>query len=378
MTLPTYSMRDLLEAGIHFGHHPRRWNPKMSKYIYGVRNGVHIIDLEQTYPMLYQAMEAVNKIVAQGGRVLFVGTKRQASKTVAEAALKCGQYYVNHRWLGGMLTNWNTISQSITRLNKLDERLAAGPIEGPEKGPEEASDGSAGLTKKELLSLTRQRDKLELTLGGIKEMGGVCDALVIIDTIKEQTAVKEAVKLGIPIIAVVDTNSDPDPIDYPIPGNDDAIRSIEFYCNMLAGSILEGIQQQMLDIGMDVGASDEVIDTLPAESKIKKAKATAAKTPSKAAAKTAATPKGTAIKTPIVKAAPAKKPAPIAKKAAPAIKPAAKAPVAKKAALLKKPTVAKAPVAKKAALLKKPAAKAPAKAAPKPKAKVTASAKTKK
>ena len=211
MALPTFTMRQLLEAGVHFGHTTRRWNPRMSPYLFGERNGVHIIDLEQTVPLLHQALSFARQIVSNGGRVLFVGTKRQASERIAEAAQRCGQYYVNHRWLGGMLTNWKTISHSIKRLREIEDRLAEENI---------------GLTKKELLNLTRERDKLERALGGIKEMGGLPDVLVVIDTNKEHIAVAEARKLGIPVIAVVDSNSDPNGLMFPVPGNDDAIRAI--------------------------------------------------------------------------------------------------------------------------------------------------------
>ncbi|MFZ0693345.1 MAG: 30S ribosomal protein S2 [Alphaproteobacteria bacterium] len=242
MALPTFTMRQLLEAGVHFGHHTRRWNPKMGQYIFGVRNGIHIIDLQQTVPMLYRAMEAARNVVAGGGRVLFVGTKRQAALPVAEAAKRCGQYFVNHRWLGGMLTNWQTISQSIHRLREMDEKL---------------SNENIGLTKKELLQLTRERDKLERALGGIKEMGGLPDILFVIDTIKEQIAIKEAAKLGIPVIAVLDSNSDPDGIPFAIPGNDDAMRAIELYCQLVSDAILDGLQQEMISSGADIGASAE-------------------------------------------------------------------------------------------------------------------------
>jgi len=242
MALPTFTMRQLLEAGVHFGHHTRRWNPKMAQYLFGVRNGIHIIDLQQTVPMLYRAMEAARNVVAGGGRVLFVGTKRQAALPVAEAAKRCGQYFVNHRWLGGMLTNWQTISQSIHRLREMDEKL---------------SNENIGLTKKELLQLTRERDKLERALGGIKEMGGLPDILFVIDTIKEQIAIKEAAKLGIPVIAVLDSNSDPDGIPFPIPGNDDAMRAIELYCQLVSDAILDGLQQEMVSSGADIGAAEE-------------------------------------------------------------------------------------------------------------------------
>jgi small subunit ribosomal protein S2 len=249
MSVPTFTMRQLLEAGVHFGHHTRRWNPKMGPYIFGVRNGVHIIDLEQTVPLLYRAMNAVRDTVAGGGRVLFVGTKRQAAERVADAAKKCGQYYVNHRWLGGMLTNFKTISQSIKRLRELEEQL----------GQEHS-----GLTKKELLNLTREKEKLERALGGIKEMGGLPDILVVIDTNKEAIAVQEAGRLNIPVVAVLDSNSDPEGVAYPIPGNDDAIRAIELYCDMISRAVVAGLQQEMIAAGVDVGEGEEVpAETLP-------------------------------------------------------------------------------------------------------------------
>ena len=231
MALPTFTMRQLLEAGVHFGHVTRRWNPKMQQYIFGTRQGVHILDLQQTVPMLYQAMQTVYDIVSGGGRVLFVGTKRQASQPIAEAAMKCGQYYVNHRWLGGMLTNWKTISNSIRQLKKLEEQLG-----------DEESEETLGLTKKELLKLTRQRDKLDRALGGIKEIGGIPDLMFVIDRNKEAIAVAEANKLGIPVIAVLDSNTDPDGIEFPIPGNDDSIRAINLYCDLISGAVLSGIQ----------------------------------------------------------------------------------------------------------------------------------------
>jgi len=243
MALPTFTMRQLVEAGVHFGHNTRRWNPKMSSYLFGIRNGIHIIDLQQSVPMLHRAMQAVRDVTAGGGRVLFVGTKHQASSIVAEGARRCGQYFVNHRWLGGMLTNWKTISQSIKRLRELDEQLTSGAL--------------GGLTKKEQLVLQRERDKLERALGGIKEMGGLPDILFIIDTNKEQLAVQEANKLGIPVVAVIDSNSDPAGITYPIPGNDDAIRAIQTYCDLMAGAVLDGIQAEITRGGGDVGASVE-------------------------------------------------------------------------------------------------------------------------
>lgn len=240
MAIPSFTMRQLLEAGVHFGHQTRRWNPKMSPYLFGARNGVHIIDLQQTVPMLYQALEAIRATVAQGGRVLFVGTKRQAAEAVAAAAKRCGQYYVNHRWLGGMLTNWKTMSNSIKRLKDFDEQI----------GGEDT-----GLTKKELLNLTRERDKLERALGGIKDMGGLPDILFIIDTNKEAIAVEEARRLSIPVIAILDSNSDPAGIKFPVPGNDDALRAIELYCELVAGSVLDGLQAEMSAAGIDVGAA---------------------------------------------------------------------------------------------------------------------------
>ncbi len=242
MALPAFSMRQLLEAGVHFGHNTRRWNPKMSPFLFGARSGIHIIDLQQTVPMLHQAMSTVRNTVAGGGRVLFVGTKRQAATRVADAAKRCGQYYVNHRWLGGMMTNWATISKSIRRLRDLDVQLAGETV---------------GLTKKELLGLTREQEKLERALGGIKEMGGLPDILFVIDTNKEAIAVAEATKLGIPVIAVIDSNSDPEGIGFPIPGNDDAIRAIDMYCNLIAGSVLDGLQREVTVGGGDIGESEE-------------------------------------------------------------------------------------------------------------------------
>ena len=244
MALPTFTMRQMLESGVHFGHVTRRWNPKMEQYIFGTRQGIHILDLQQTVPMLYRAMQAVSDAVAGGGRVLWVGTKRQASIPIAEAAKRCGQYYVNHRWLGGMMTNWKTISNSIRRLKSLEEQLS------------EENDGTAGLTKKELLKLTREYDKLDRSLGGIKDMGGLPDIVFVLDTNKESIAVAEANKLGIPVIGVLDSNSSPIGVDYPIPGNDDSTRSITFYCDMIAGSVLSGIQTEMSTSGIDIGELD--------------------------------------------------------------------------------------------------------------------------
>ena len=251
MALPTFTMRQLLEAGVHFGHNTRRWNPKMAPYIFGVRGGIHIIDLQQTVPMLYRAMKAIEEIVGAGGRVLFVGTKRQASEKVADSAKRCGQFFVNHRWLGGMMTNWRTISNSIKRLRALEQQL---------------EEGSSGLTKKELLRLTREQEKLNRALGGIKEMGGLPDIIFVIDTNKEAIAVAEAQKLGIPVVAVVDSNSDPDGVDYPIPGNDDAIRAISLYCELIVGTVLSGIQTEMAESGVDAGESEEgPVESLPEE-----------------------------------------------------------------------------------------------------------------
>ncbi len=239
MALPKFTMRQLLEAGVHFGHQSHRWNPKMAPYIYGVRNGIHIIDLSQTVPSLYRALIHVRDVVAGGGRVLFVGTKRQASSQIADAAKRCGQYYVNHRWLGGMLTNWKTISKSIHRLKELDEKLE--------------TEGS-GLTKKELLQLTRQHNKLERALGGIRDMGGLPDVLVVIDINREDIAIKEAAVLGIPVVAILDSNCDPDGIAFPIPGNDDATRAIKLYCQLISDAVLDGIQAEMVAKGIDIGA----------------------------------------------------------------------------------------------------------------------------
>ena len=244
MAMPEFSMRQLLEAGVHFGHNTRRWNPQMEPYIFGVRNKVHILDLQQTVPMLQAALAAVREVTARGGRVLFVGTKRQASEIVSEAAGRCGQYYVNHRWLGGMLTNWKTITASIKRLHELEEMLGSAEI-------------AEGLTKKELLNLTREHDKLDRSLGGIKDMGGLPDMLFVIDTNKEELAVAEAIKLGIPVVAVVDSNSTPKGITFPIPGNDDAIRSIALYCELVSASVLDGLQQEATTSGADIGEAEE-------------------------------------------------------------------------------------------------------------------------
>ena len=242
MALPEFSMRQLLEAGVHFGHQTQRWNPRMGEFIYGARNGIHIMDLTQTVPMLDQALTAIRDTVAKGGRVLFVGTKRQAAAPIAEAAEKSAQYYMNHRWLGGTLTNWKTVSQSINRLKEIDERMAA---------------GAEGLTKKERLHMERDLEKLQASLGGIRDMGGVPDLLFVIDVKKEALAIAEANKLGIPVVAIVDTNCSPDGVDYIIPGNDDAARAITLYCDLVARAALDGMTAQMGAAGVDLGALEE-------------------------------------------------------------------------------------------------------------------------
>lgn len=243
MALPTFTLRQLVESGCHFGHSTRRWNPRMAPFLYGVRDGVHIIDLQQTLPMLQRAMEKVREVTSSGGRVLFVGTKRQAQDIVADSARKCGQYYVNHRWLGGMLTNWKTISNSIRRLRELEEMFETGAVNS--------------FTKREQLSLTREMGKLDRALGGIKDMGGLPDVLFIVDVTKEDLAVAEARKLGIPVVAVIDSNANPEGVDFPVPGNDDAIRAITLYCDLIAGSVLSGIQAEMTAAGVDIGAAEE-------------------------------------------------------------------------------------------------------------------------
>ncbi len=244
MALPEFSMRQLLEAGVHFGHQTQRWNPRMGPFIYGSRNGIHIMDLTQTVPMLDSALSAIRETVAKGGRVLFVGTKRQAATPIADAAEKCAQYYMNHRWLGGTLTNWKTVSQSIKRLNEIDEKL---------------SDGVEGLTKKERLGMERDQGKLQASLGGIREMGGVPDLLFVIDVKKEALAIAEANKLGIPVVAIVDTNCSPDGVDYIIPGNDDAARAIALYTDLAARAALDGMTAQMGAAGIDLGELDEAM-----------------------------------------------------------------------------------------------------------------------
>ena len=242
MALPDFSMRQLLEAGAHFGHQTHRWNPRMAPFIYGERNGIHIIDLSQSVPLLHQALKQISDTVASGGRVLFVGTKRQAADAVADAARRSAQYFMNARWLGGTLTNWKTISNSIQRLRKLEELLGG---------------EAQGMTKKELLKLTRERDNLERALGGIKDMGGVPDLLFVIDTNKEAIAIKEAKRLNIPVVAVLDSNCNPEGIDFPIPGNDDAARAIQLYCDLFAKAAVDGIARQQGASGVDIGASSE-------------------------------------------------------------------------------------------------------------------------
>ncbi len=245
MALPEFSMRTLLEAGAHFGHQSHRWNPKMAPFIFGTRNNIHIIDLAQSVPLLHQALKAVSDTVARGGRVLFVGTKRQAADQIADAAKRSAQYYINSRWLGGMLTNWKTISGSIQRLRKLDEQLSA---------------GASGLTKKERLLLSREREKLEKALGGIKDMGGTPDLIFVIDTNKEQLAIKEANRLNIPVAAILDTNCDPQGITFPVPGNDDAGRAIALYCDLIARAAIDGISRSQGSAGIDVGSFDAPVE----------------------------------------------------------------------------------------------------------------------
>jgi len=266
MALPAFSMRELIDAGVHFGHKTKRWNPRMAPFIYGTRNDVHIIDLQQTVPMLHRGLTAVRNTVTRNGRILFVGTKRQASDSIAEAAKRCGQYYVNSRWLGGMLTNWKTIQNSIRQLKKYEEML---------------SDENTGLTKKELLTMERNRDKLERSLGGIRDMGGLPDMLFVIDTNREDLAIKEAQKLGIPIVAIVDTNCTTEGIDYPIPGNDDATRAIKLYCKLISDAVLSGLQESLGSANIDFGAKAEPEELAqqgePAEATAEAAPAEAAK-----------------------------------------------------------------------------------------------------
>jgi len=264
MALPEFSMRQLLEAGVHFGHQTHRWNPKMRPFVYGERNGVHIVDLSQTVPLTQRALKELRDVVAGGGRVLFVGTKRQASAVVADSARRCGQYYVNHRWLGGMMTNWRTISHSIKRLKSLDEELER---------------EESGFTKKELLELNRERDKLDRSLGGIRDMGGLPDILFVIDTNREQIAIKEASRLGIPVVAVLDTNSDPDGVTFPIPGNDDSSRAIKLYCDLAALAVLDGISEQLAASGADFGEQEVPVEPAVADAGVEETAAAAAAEP---------------------------------------------------------------------------------------------------
>ena len=270
MPLPSFTMRQLLEAGVHFGHHTRRWNPKMERFIFGTRNNIHILDLQQTVPMLYQALNVISQTAARGGRILFVGTKPAAAQSVADAARSCGQYFVNHRWLGGMMTNWNTVSQSIRRLRTLEDRLGGEEVQS--------------LTKKETLQLTRELEKLERTLGGIKEMGGLPDLVFIIDTNKESIAVQEANTLGIPVIAVVDSNASPDGVDYPVPGNDDALRAITLYCDLVSGAVLDGLKTEMIREGVDIGSEEAPTEEAVAEAPAEAAAETPAEAPVEAPA----------------------------------------------------------------------------------------------
>ena len=245
MAMPTFTMRQLLEAGVHFGHHTRRWDPKMKPFIFGVRNNTHIIDLQQSVPMLHHALQAMRDTAASGGRILFVGTKRQARDLVAQHAERCGQYYVNDRWLGGMLTNWATISKSIKRLKDLTAEL-------------DDSSAETSRSKRELLERTRSRDKLERTLGGIKDMAGLPNMIFVVDTVKEHLAIAEAKTLGIPVVAIVDSNSNPEDITYPIPGNDDAIRAVNLYCELAGNAVLDGLQAEMVEAGVDIGAAEDM------------------------------------------------------------------------------------------------------------------------
>jgi len=310
MALPDFTMRQLLEAGVHFGHRTSRWNPKMAPFLFGARNNIHIIDLAQTVPMLHQALVAVADVVAGGGRVLFVGTKRQASTPIEDAAKRSAQYFINHRWLGGTMTNWKTISNSIKRLHHLEEVL----------------EGAAqGLTKKELLKLTRERNKLDRAIGGIKDMGGLPDILFVIDTLKEGLAIAEARKLGIPIVAIVDSNSDPDGLTYPVPGNDDASRSIDLYCDLIARAALHGLSQSQTAAGEDIGAAanpDMAADSAVLEP-VAKAEPAPAPAAEPAPAPAAAVPEAAPAAPEAAPAAP--EAAPVAPEAAPAAPEAAPA-----------------------------------------------------
>ncbi len=256
MSLPTFTLRQLVEAGAHFGHHARRWNPQMAPYIYGKKDNVHIINLQKTYPMLYTALNAAREVAANGGKILFVATKKQAQDIVKENAERCGQYYVNYRWLGGMLTNWKTVHKSINRLVKLNEMFANNETEG--------------YTKKELLNLKKEQEKLALSLNGIMNMGGQPDMLFVIDTPKEALAIKEAKKLGIPVIGIVDTNANPNVVDYPVPGNDDAIRAISLYCELISSAILDGMQAEIAAQGVKVEEVTADLEEKPAKKRASK------------------------------------------------------------------------------------------------------------
>ena len=319
MALPEFSMRQLLEAGAHFGHQTHRWNPKMERYIFGSRSNIHIIDLSQSIPLLHQALVKVREVAAGGGRILFVGTKRQASDPIAASARRCAQYYVNHRWLGGTLTNWRTVSGSIARLRELEGVL----------------ENETGRTKKELLQLRREHDKLELSLGGIKDMGGIPDLMFVIDTNKEAIAIQEARKLNIPVIAILDTNCNPDGITFPIPGNDDAARAIQLYCDLMADSILDGLAAGQSAAGVDLGASEAPMEPAlarqaepVAEAKPKKAKAPAAEVVPEPIAEAVAQPVAEAVAEPA---------------AEPAAEAPAEAPVAEEAPAAEPETAAEAP-----------------------------------
>jgi small subunit ribosomal protein S2 len=320
MALPDFSMRQLLEAGAHFGHQTHRWNPKMERYIFGSRSNIHIIDLSQSIPLLHQALVKVREVAASGGRILFVGTKRQASEPIATAARRCAQYYVNHRWLGGTLTNWRTVSGSIARLRELEGVLET----------------ETGRTKKELLQLKREHDKLELSLGGIKDMGGIPDLMFVIDTNKEAIAIQEARKLNIPVIAILDTNCNPDGITFPIPGNDDAARAIQLYCDLMADSVLDGLAAGQSASGVDLGASEAPLE--PALAKQLAPEPAAEPKPKKAKAEKAAEP----TPEPVAEAAPEAAAEPVAEAAAePAAEPdttAAEAPAAEPEAAAEQPS----------------------------------------
>jgi small subunit ribosomal protein S2 len=342
MALPDFSMRQLLEAGAHFGHQTHRWNPKMERYIFGSRSNIHIIDLSQSIPLLHQALVKVREVAASGGRILFVGTKRQASEPIATAARRCAQYYVNHRWLGGTLTNWRTVSGSIARLRELEGVLET----------------ETGRTKKELLQLKREHDKLELSLGGIKDMGGIPDLMFVIDTNKEAIAIQEARKLNIPVIAILDTNCNPDGITFPIPGNDDAARAIQLYCDLMADSVLDGLAAGQSASGVDLGASEAPLEPAlakqlapepVAEPKPKKAKAEKAVDPApepvaEAAPEAVAEAAPEAVAEPVAEAAPEPEPA-----AEPVAEVAAEEPVAEADT-----TAAEAPAAEPEAVAEQP------------------------